>query len=371
MHKLLRSGDTWNDENSTGQGTNAERQSRSTNNQNIVYQMWEGGIRDLNEIEAESGYTIPYIRILLKNRGFSVGSANARPESEINDICEAYVAEEPVSSILVRFKIANNTFYKILRERGVPIRNTAEGRAPRKAFMDTAVDMYTQGIGVKDIYIETGISTSALYQELAVRNIPLRRKTGIPDPTIDNAVEMYVGKQHLADINASTGVNPSRLYQELAIRGIPLRVKPDHTERLERAIELYQSGATGQAITRETSIGSAVLYQALEARGIGKRNKQHRILDAEKVLGMYDEGVSAPAIMKSCGVSVGDIISLLQKRGGSLRTGLSMHVSNANYNVAVEAYQQNVDYDTIEIDTFVNRVQLLSVLKRRKIEIRP
>lgn len=370
---------TWEDDEQrrgTGRYRDPEKLRIQEMNQGLVYSMWEGGIRDLNEIERETGYSQSYIRILLSRRGYSLSAANVRSQEEVHAICNDYTAGIAIKELLRRHGISNNTLYAILDAEAVPLRRSdPQSKGARQRFMDNAVQLYEEGIHVKDITVDTGVGAPALYQELANRQIPLRSYGygNEPNPAMKQAIEMYKSGAKIADIELDTGIHSPSLYQELALLGIEGRRTNDTTSRINKAIEMYQQGVPGKDIYATTKVSSAMLYRAMRARGISKRNKKVTSVnvDVDKALELYDKGAPAQDIFRISGIGLQEFMSVLKQRGGSLRTGLGFQLSKKHLDLAIEGYQQGIDFETIEMDTLIGRVALLSALKQKRIPLKP
>jgi len=356
---------TWEDDDNTIVPTPAPA-TRDVYHQ-IVYQMWEGGVRDMKEIVAETGYTAKHIRTLLAERGYELVKEPTHTQAELSAICSDYLAMRTVRDVLKKWNISNNTLYNILDAQGVPLKRRARGN------MDEAVDMYTAGEPLKDIHNGTGVAAPNLYQELSARGIQTRsvEKDVGNMPAVEEALRMYSTSATLMDIYIKTGVPLNRIYRELALRGIPRRRSPDTEKKVDRAIDLYTKGERVVDIQQAVGVSATVIYKGLAVRGIDMRQGRAQG-DADEALKLYDEGATAKEIMKVARVSHIELLSLIRKRGGRLRTGLVIDkVSRRHVDMAVEAYKQNVDIETIEIDTLVKRPELYAELKRQKIGIRP
>jgi transposase-like protein len=336
----------------------------------VVFDMWEGGVRDLNEIRLETGYTTTYIRTLLNTRGYEVSTAKVRSDSEIDKICADYLNPElKVRHVLKKWALSLNTLYNILDERGVPLRSVESPR--RSQGVEQAIQMYADGAPVKDISATTGLAPTALYIELQARGIPLRSTMNINDEIVQRAVDMYKSSSMtVPEIQAETGIPLSRLYKEVGARKLSRRELSDTPTRLAKAVDMYLEGHTVDQIHDVTKIGTSALYRELTTRNVPLRREIAQG-DMDKALDMYDKGARAAEIRRVAGCTVAEIIHALKKRGGKLRTGLTTIVTPKNLDYAVDEYQHNVDVETIEIDTLVTRTLLYSTLKKRGIEIRP
>lgn len=336
----------------------------------LVFEMWEGGVRDLEEIRMETGYTTAYIRALLNSRGYEVSTVKARTDDEIDKICADYLNPAmKVRHVLRNWSISLNTLYDILERKQIPLRKRETSKKAQNT--DLAVMMYQGGSALKEIFNESGIAAPDLYVELDNRDIPLRSQGNNNDEVVERAIDMYVNSTAtVTQITLQTGVPVARLYKELDKRGIQKRSATTVTENIDKAVDLYQSNTEVAAIQRATSVSTAVLYRELGKRNIPLRHAKAQG-GAEPALNLYDKGAKASEIKRITGVGVPELCHLIKKRGGKLRTGLAPIVTPKHLDFAVDEYLHNVDEDTIEIDTFVTRVQLYATLRKREIVIRP
>ena len=332
-----------------------------------VYEMWEAGIRDLQEIRQETGYTTRYIRELLRKRGYDATTTIPRSVEDMNGIVLDY-RTMPVRAVLKKWKISNNTLYSILDERGEPIKR--KNNRVRTQHMDHAVNMYMERRPLKEITAETGIHAAQLYEELETRDIGLRTHDKMKSLPVERAIEMYNSGSTIIDIQIETGITLAQLYKVLSERQIPKRRGSDFDVRLERAVQMYLDSKPNTAIYAETKIGAPVLYRALQQRGLNLRKGKAQG-DLQAALELYDKGSSFNEIHRVARVTLAEVLHALRKRGGNLRTGLGMGVTPAHLKLAVQMYQANKNVDDVEIDTFVSRTMLYTELKKKGITIRP
>jgi transposase-like protein len=359
---------TWDDE----EKVLPPKKQRINEAHELVFRMWEAGVRDLVEIQTETGYTTAYIRLLLGRRGYAVTTVNTHSAGDIEGVCSDYVAGMKIRHLLKKWKLSNNTLYSILEEKGIPVRRENEKVLEgRKKFLDRAVEMYQEEYPIKEIQAETGITGSTLYQELALRSLDTRSRVTFTNKALDEAVELYQNKRPIIDIELQTGVTPARLYQELNIRGVEKHRGKGIAERIAKAVDMYQLGKTGDEIYKTTRVSTAMLYRVLKRQGIAMRRKRGGASSVEKALELYDKGVPGVDILKEAKISVREMVKALYTRSQNLRSGLPPRVTKRSLDLAVKMYQEGVAFENIEIDTFVNRVQLLAELKNRNLEVRP
>ncbi len=356
---------TWEDpEEDKPQSVLARVEPKRTVYHQIVYEMWEGGVRDLEEIRMETGYSVSYIRQLLREHGFIVETGNARPQKEIDEICHDYQTMPRLRMVLRKHNISNNTLYNILDSQGIPLkRNPILAQDAKQG----AVELYEGNAPLKEIFNETGVSASVLYNELDAQGIPPHKQG---NPRLQEAIDMYVDGVKLVEIQVQTGVSLALLYRQLAAKKIPSRRGAGMEPKFEKAVDMYVSGSTTEEIYAQTGLSTATLYRELARRNIGLRRGKAQG-NAEHALELYDQGKSAKDITRITNLTVAEIQHQLRKRGGNLRTGLPVIVDRAHIELAVEGYISNVPVETIEIDTLVPRTVLYAELRKRKVALRP
>lgn len=95
-------------------------------------------------------------------------------EATKDNVVKLYTETDAGKSVIMALTgVGRNTFYKILKERGIPT-----GKNYNAADIETAVSMYRRGETVKEILEQTGISNRRLYIEIEKRKIPKREKRG-------------------------------------------------------------------------------------------------------------------------------------------------------------------------------------------------
>lgn len=93
-------------------------------------------------------------------------------EATKDNVVKLYTETDAGKSVIMALTgVGRNTFYKILKERGIPT-----GKNFNAADIETAVSMYRRGETVKEILEQTGISNGRLYIEIEKRKIPKREK---------------------------------------------------------------------------------------------------------------------------------------------------------------------------------------------------
>jgi transposase-like protein len=365
---------TWNDDESqpVKQRKDPARKARAQHSHDLVFQMWEGGIRDFQEIASETGYTSTYVRMLLRERGYEVGSTVSHSKQVLDEACQAYKDGMKVRRVLKQWEISNNTLYAALEERSIPVRRTdITAKQGRAKFLDRAIEMYQQEFPLKEIHAETGIAASKLYDELALRNINTRSRVTVGNKALDEAVSMYQSKRTVADIEQITGVGSGRLYLELDVRGVEKHRGKGVHERISKAVEMFRAERSLSDIYKETRVGSSMLYRALKKAGVEQRRPKVKSSKHDLALKLYDRGVKGADILRQTQLSVSEMVTLLVKRGLNLRNGLPPKPTKRGLDLAIEMYGRGEPLESVEIETLIPRVNLLAELKNRKMEVRP
>lgn len=349
---------TWNDD-----GEKKEKKTGIAHD--TVFQMWEAGIRDIEEIALETAYSTTYVRQLLRGRGYDTSGATTRSPEEVGGIIADYEGGMKISKIIRKWNISNNSLYKLLEDNDIPIRKG------KNKFLDKAVEMYVADATVREIFNETGVSPSVLYQALEERDIPMRNREKPNKAVFERAVALYKGHERIVDIQIETGVTVNALYQELAEQGVPTR-QSTKAERLNEAIFLYERGATAEVILATTKVGSQQLYRELKHRKVPLRRKGvAQGVDIGVALELYDKGESFLAIQRKSSVTLVEMLGILKERGLALRTGLPPRVVQRSMQVAIQEYEDGRPEDDIAIDTLITLPQLLAELRRTGKAIRP
>jgi len=95
---------------------------------------------------------------------------------DIADAIAMYQDGQPVAAIIMKHKLNYNSFYKLLGDQGIEMRDRGpEGKDLRKDRLDLAVSLYERGISLYSIEVETGIRQPEVHRELHKRGIQLRR----------------------------------------------------------------------------------------------------------------------------------------------------------------------------------------------------
>lgn len=143
--------------------------------------MVESGM-SMEAIAEELGESVGRVTQIVRAMGLG-GSAKRKSaltrltREQISEAIEMYGRGVSVLEIIERFDLNYTSFYKLLRDEGVGMRERGEeGKEIRKDRIDLAVKMYVKGESLYTIEIETGIRQPVLHGEIHRRGIPLRRK---------------------------------------------------------------------------------------------------------------------------------------------------------------------------------------------------
>lgn len=96
-------------------------------------------------------------------------------EGLVNQVVQDYVRGVSVAKIIRVTSLSQNTIYKILDEKEVPLRRSEDFRKVVDKRLDQAVQMYKDGSKLIKIEVETGVQSTQLYKELYKQGVPLRR----------------------------------------------------------------------------------------------------------------------------------------------------------------------------------------------------
>jgi hypothetical protein len=94
------------------------------------------------------------------------------------DAVGRYLRGDPVAVIVIQYDLNYNSFYKLLKEMHVELRDRSpEAKTIRNARFDLAIKLYMKGMAVNQIEVETGVRQPQLHREIVLRGIPMRRPT--------------------------------------------------------------------------------------------------------------------------------------------------------------------------------------------------
>lgn len=96
-------------------------------------------------------------------------------EALVNQVVQDYVRGVSVAKIIRTSGLSQNTIYKILDEKEVPLRHAEDFRKVVDKRLELAVQMYKEGAKLVKIEVETGVQSTQLYKALYKEGIPLRR----------------------------------------------------------------------------------------------------------------------------------------------------------------------------------------------------
>lgn len=141
-----------------------------------IKRMRAGGM-EIGDIALEIDCSVPTVYRVLNDLGMAAGETDEEPlsaESELH-VLERYKKGESVATICSDAGIPVSRMYKLIRTAGLQLRNARHTPADRMDKLDTACQMYIDGIAYWEITEFTSISNASLNQELHRRGIPLRR----------------------------------------------------------------------------------------------------------------------------------------------------------------------------------------------------
>jgi transposase len=145
-------------------------------------EMYSAGMSE-EAIADELGRAVSTVRGYLRAAGIKKGKPGpSSPLDMLDDIAKDLLIEKytttdiPAAVLLREFGIGYMALYRLLKEKGIEPRNVSD--AVQQAYqdrLDHAVKLYEQGVKVIAIRAETGISSRRMYEELAKREVPLRK----------------------------------------------------------------------------------------------------------------------------------------------------------------------------------------------------
>ena len=140
-----------------------------------ILKMNEAGM-SVQAIAEEMGVTVAVIYKALREADKKPHSKKVLSLEVEAGVLEKYIAgREPVYKIAREFGITYNQLYDLLRKGNIDTRAEAD-KGGAELALDVAIDMYQKNYSVREIRLETGISTFKLYEELGRRSIPLKRE---------------------------------------------------------------------------------------------------------------------------------------------------------------------------------------------------
>ncbi len=129
---------------------------------------------------------------------------------------------EPKQEIPKETGISQSTLLKHMQKRGIPRRR--HGVANWEERLQEAIELYRQGIVLREIYKKTGTHKNTLFRELKRLGIPKRKTETVTQEMIDTAIDRYVNRREngevVEDILKTCGMGKKRLYEEIDRRGL-------------------------------------------------------------------------------------------------------------------------------------------------------
>jgi len=145
-----------------------------------IIAMYDSGLK-VADIAQEAMVSQSTVRKVLGER-----LQRRRVRTDEDEIITEYTSDVPVPQILVDHGLTYSALYSILYRNGIPPRKVAV-QEMRNERLETAVQMYLDGVKLWQICNETGVHQPTLHAELHRRGIPLRRETKrkatMPTPT--------------------------------------------------------------------------------------------------------------------------------------------------------------------------------------------
>lgn len=98
------------------------------------------------------------------------------PDGAAGRIVTAYLEDRPIEEITTRFEISKRTLYRLLDEKGIPLRCSGRGRKPSDVPDAQIVAAYVDGEPCSEIVARYGIGLDRLYRLLRLEGVPLRNR---------------------------------------------------------------------------------------------------------------------------------------------------------------------------------------------------
>lgn len=289
----------------------------------------EDNIQEIKRVRWEEYAIKEYVRDLREEQKINPSPFILR--AKIHDlVCELYVDGYPCLEIADILSLGSNTPYRILKRKGIY-------KIPEpiiaKEVEDEVVNMYVNGIKVKEIVKQMNICKTSVNRIITRNNTPrrckvIRRKREKPeDHILKKSIEMYQEGFTVNDIMSATGLLSSHyLYYALRKSGIHMREgcrgktqKKD--AMIEQAIHLYQNGnLTILEITKKTGIPLSTFRKLLIKREIPFRLPAGASEEEkEEAVRLYQEGWKLDYIRQKTNVHSATLGKLLKDRGIPLR----------------------------------------------------
>lgn len=285
-----------------------------------VLEMWDAGVRDMDEFTTNTDLTSAAVKRILKSYGRI--SKSGHSAEDIQGICNDYQSDMPVKEVLAKWGLKTSALYSILTSNNIPIRAySKEAQGVKETQSRTAVSMYKAGAKVTTIYQETGISPNKLYDLLRTEGVALRSEDTTKKVLLEKAVKLYSEGQSLGVIEAATQVNPTALYKALRAKGATMKGHGVAASKIEEAVALYRKGTITSEIVNNTGVSITALYKALRAKGVGLRRVvgAYPIEVLDEAVEMYQKGHTLGLIFDRTRVPSKTLYKELTARGLELR----------------------------------------------------
>ena len=160
--------------------------------QEVIDMSTVGGLTPA-EIADQTTMSLPSVYRVLREAGVEPNKSKPGREltvEQIRNVVADYTSrpDKSVTAILVEYKLTYGQLYKLLQDKGIPLRSANnELQAQRQAQLEAALSMYGAGVPISKIQMATGISAFKLYGELHRRGVPMRSIAGASAAPVQTA----------------------------------------------------------------------------------------------------------------------------------------------------------------------------------------
>lgn len=146
-------------------------------------------------------------------------------EEQVDEIVKKYEAGVGCVKLGRQFGVGHNTIYRILKDKGINIRNIEQRRKLSENQKDKIVEEYLHGLSVTKLGKEYGVHFSTIMEALNERNIKCRgnKIRALSENDIDNIVEEYENGLTTVELGRKYGVSHKTIAKALNDRKIEHR----------------------------------------------------------------------------------------------------------------------------------------------------
>jgi|GEM_PF-2070369 len=348
------------------------------------------------KIAEETGYGDFVIKRILRDRGLTRRSGESLQKSfsqgDEDEIVRMYRGGCSSGEIGKSFGVGNGTIIRLLRARGVAIRQI--GEATKKLDQDQelgVVAKYLEGFSTTGLATEYAVSAPTIVRILRDHNIQRREaRFAVPRKVTEDdsaaMVDLYVSGLSMIEIGSKYGISDSTVRRYLIRKGVSLRGLSEARgglckEEEKQAIKRYLSGENSVDIGRSLGKSYQTILAMLRRNGIQTRTVGEAIcvkneihLDVEDICRRYQEGETAHDIANSLSTGYAGIYALLRRNNVQIRTKQESQVHRFEQHLNVEdicsRYVGGESANAIAEDYPISNDGILNLLKRHGVEVR-